>query len=72
MKYKVGDLVKCPSSGPHAGPRIGKIKQIDKIANGNESSIVLVGYIDYPEEFPGGWFCGVHAWVKPIGKIIIQ
>ena len=69
MELNIGDLVVCPSSGPHKGPRIGKIKRVNKLNSGQISKVVLVGYIDYPQEFPGGWFSGTGAWVRPIRKI---
>lgn len=70
MKLNVGDVVKCESSGPHAGERIGKIRELTKRVDGTFGEPALVGYIDYPEEFPGGWFTGVYAWVRKCRVII--
>ena len=71
MKLEIGDIVICPGSGPHTGPRVGKIKQMTKHADGKFGNPVLVGYIDYPEE-PAGWFCGYGAWIDAVRKVEIK
>lgn len=68
MKYNPGDLVKCPPSGPHPGPRIGKVIRMSASVCNPAHEPVLVKYIDYPEE-SCGWFYGYGAWVHPIGRI---
>jgi len=68
MKLEIGDLVLCPPSGSHAGPRLGKVKHLNTNRQGKLVFPVLVGYIDYPED-TCGWFYGHGAWVHPIKKI---
>jgi len=63
MKLKIGQVVKCDPSGPHPGPRIAKIKQLTKRVDGTFGEPALVGYIDYPEE-SAGWFYCYGAWVR--------
>jgi len=69
-EYKKGELVVCPPSGPHPGNRIGKIDREPQQYNGNQSRVVCVIYIDYPQKYynrPGWYFEG--AWVRPVRKI---
>jgi hypothetical protein len=64
MSYRVNDLVICKPSGRYNKNRIGKVIKLSDF-----DSKVLVGYIDYPEEYHG-WFHPMKIWVEPIEKII--